>query len=56
MAMYAERRSFNISGDGHDNAPRVPDGQVRGFNDGSPHSIGTRGPAFEPDGVHGAST
>ena len=51
MAMYAERRSFNISGDGHDNAPRVPDGQVRGFNDGSPHSIGTRGPAFEPDGV-----
>ena len=51
MAMYAERRSFNISGDGHDNAVRVPDGQVRGFNDGSPHSIGTRGPAFEPDGV-----
>ena len=55
MAMYAERRSFNISGDGHGAAQRrVPDGRVRGFDEPeTDFGVGNRRQrrAPEPDGV-----
>ena len=56
MAMYAERRSFNISGDGHGAAQqRVPDGRVRGFDepeaDFGVHRHRRQRQAPEPEGV-----
>ena len=55
MAMYAERRSFNISGDGHGAAQRrVPDGRVRGFDEPeTDFGVGNRRQrrAPEPEGV-----
>ena len=56
MAMYAERRSFNISGDGHGAAQqRVPDGRVRGFDepeaDFGVHRHRRQRQAPEPEGI-----